>query len=195
MKFKTSILLLSCMFIVGCNNNHSANASNSKQVAPLQSEHQSKPTQYKVLDLTMGMNKKDILSKGFDCSGLSYSGKCEIYTNPESTKNSYQKISNNGTVNNISVFLDKNDLVYRITISSRHTANNEDIEQFKQTLSKLIDNNSDVEESVEVMESNIFVGAHFVLASFTDKARKIVYESQKNNKADSAASDIKNFGK
>lgn len=189
-------LLMGATLMVGCSGNHEnkeANTTAKKDIE--QTSSKMEPTQYKVLDLSMGMDKQALLKKGFDCGSLAYSGYCEIYTNPDVAKNTYQSISNNGTINGIQTHLDKNAQIYKIVLSSRHTNNNSDIEQFKQTLSQLVDHNPSIDESLEVMESGYFAGAHFVSLSFTDKARHAAYTAQKENTASKAASDIKNFGK
>lgn len=193
---KCIALLLSAAFMVGCSENHEDNSADTivkKDIKQVSSKIE--PTQYKVLDLTMGMDKQALLKKGFDCNSLEYTGYCEIYTHPEAPKNSYKSINNNGTINGIQTHLDKNGQIYKIVITSKHTHNNNDIEQFKQTLLQLVDHNPSIDETLDVMNSGYFQGAHFVSLSFTDKARLSAYTAQKGNAASKAASDIKNFGK
>lgn len=188
--------LLGAALMIGCSGNQenkNANTIVKKDIE--QTSSKIEPTQYKVLDLTMGMDKQALLKKGFDCGSLAYSGYCEIYTHPEASKNSYQAINKNGTINGIQTHLDKNGQIYKIVLTSRHTHNNNDIEQFKQTLSQLVDHNPSIDEALEVMASGYFQGAHFVSLSFTDKARLAAFTAQKENVASTVASDIKNFGK
>lgn len=193
---KRIALLLGAALIVGCSGSHknkNANTIVKKDIG--QPSSKIEPTQYKVLDLKMGMDKQALLKKGFDCGSLAYTGYCEIYTHPEAPKNSYQAINKNGTINGIQTHLDKNGQIYKIVLTSTHTHNNNDIEQFKQTLSQLVDHYPGIDETLEVMDSGYFAGAHFVSLSFTDKARLTAYTAQKENAASTAASDIKNFGK
>lgn len=193
---KHIVLLFGVALIVGCSGSHenkNANTIVKKDID--QPSSKIEPTQYKVLDLTMGMDKQALLKKGFDCGSLAYTGYCEIYTHPEAPKNSYKAINKNGTINGIQTHLDKNSEIYKIVLTSRHTHNNNDIEQFKETLSQLVDHNPNIDESLEVMDSGYFQGAHFVSLSFTDKARLASYIAQKENAASTDASDIKNFGK
>lgn len=196
MNTKYITLLLSVTLIIGCSGNHEDNSADAIVTKDIeQASLKTEPTQYKVLDLEMGMDKESLIKKGFDCSSLEYTGSCEIYTHPEAPKNSYKSINNNGTINGIQTHLDKNSQIYKIVLTSRHTHNDNDIEQFKQTLSQLVDHNPSIDESLEVMNSGYFQGAHFVSLSFTDKARLSAYTAQKENTASKAASDIKNFGK
>lgn len=188
--------LLGAALMIGCSGNpENKNANTIVKKDIEQTASKIEPTQYKVLDLTMGMDKQALLKKGFDCGSLEYSGYCEIYTYPEAPKNSYQAINKNGTINGIQTHLDKNGQIYKIVLTSRHTHNQNDIEQFRQTLSELLDKNPNIDEKLDVMNSGYFQGAHFTLLSFTDKAREAAFMSQKNNAASSAAVDIKNFGK
>lgn len=189
-------LLMGAALMIGCSGSHENTNDNTTVNKDIeQTSSKIEPTQYKVLDLTMGMEKQALLTKGFDCGSLAYTGYCEIYTHPEAPKNSYKAINKNGTINGIQTHLDKNGQIYKIVLTSRHTHNNDDIGQFKQTLSQLIDHNPSIDETLEVMESGYFQGAHFVSLSFTDKARLAAFISQKENTASKAASDIKNFGK
>lgn len=183
---------MSVLTIIGCSNNDN-NTLEEKDTEQTLSKIE--PTKYKVLDLMMGMDKQVVLQKGFNCSSLAYSGYCDIFTHPDAPENGYKKINKNGTINGIQVYLDKKDQIYKIVLTSRHTHNKDDIEQFKQTLSQLVDNQQNIDESLEVQESGYFAGSHFVSLSFTDKTRLEAYKTQKENVASSAASDIKNFGK
>jgi hypothetical protein len=193
---KYFVLLLSAAFILGCSEDQGeSSVATAPNTEAEQASVKMEPTQYKVLDLTMGMDKQTLLKKGFDCGSLAYSGYCEIYTYPEAPKNSYKSISNNGTINGIQAHLDKNGQIYKIVLTSRHTHNDSNIEQFKKTLSELVDRTPSIDETLEVMDSGYFQGAHFVSLSFTDKARLAAYTAQKENTASKAASDIKNFGK
>ncbi|HQS67877.1 MAG TPA: hypothetical protein PLM93_11890 [Sulfuricurvum sp.] len=196
MNTKYITLLLSVTLIIGCSGNHEGNSADTIVKKDIeQASLKTEPTQYKVLDLEMGMDKESLIKKGFDCSSLEYTGSCEIYTHPEAPKNSYKPINNNGTINGIQSYLDKNSQIYKIVLTSRHTHNDNDIEQFKQTLLQLVDHNPSIDETLDVMNSGYFQGAHFVSLSFTDKARLSAYTAQKENTATKAASDIKNFGK
>ncbi|KFN40868.1 MAG: hypothetical protein JU82_00365 [Sulfuricurvum sp. MLSB] len=193
---KSIALFLGAALMIGCSDNHENKNINSTVKKDMQqTSSKIEPTQYKVLDLIMGMDKQTLLKKGFDCGSLAYSGYCEIYTHPEAIKNSYQSINNNGTINGIQTHLDKNGQIYKIVLTSRHTHNQNDIQQFKQTLSELLDNDPNIDEKLDIIDSGYFQGAQFVSLSFTDKAREVAFMSQKNDAASSAAKDIKNFGK